>query len=161
MQISEDFVIRFSDKANPNALIEKWPNYSDYAKEIAKYHYKSGPLHTGWPEDIESFLVFLKLLPAKSGKKTNSGTILPFSQATDKFIMHSNVSFKFVVFFIFQISFANFVLNEFVSMDLDTITMCFDDVNETLIPIGPSLGWPDALASNEFLMAFVTNFTLG
>lgn len=36
-----------------------------------------------------------------------------------------------------------FVLNDaFVIIDLDTVTVCVDDVNATLIPIGPSLGWP-------------------
>lgn len=95
-----------------------------------------------------------------------------------------------------------FVLNDaFVIIDLDTVTVCVDGVSATLIPMGPSLGWPktqniyiymenqwragefflekcqkcfsmkdmdyniqyipDAFASNEFLMAFVTNITSG
>lgn len=36
-----------------------------------------------------------------------------------------------------------FVLNDaFVIIDLDTVTVCVDGVSATLIPIGPSLGWP-------------------
>lgn len=74
-----------------------------------------------------------------------------------------------------------------VIIDLDTVTVCVDGVSATLMPIGPSHGWPthkthknpiiinnpstnkrtrqpnspDGLACNEFLIAFVTNIVSG
>lgn len=108
MQVLEDFSIRYSDQANPNALIERWTHYSEYAQEVATKQFKSGPLHTGWPKDIESFLVFIKLLPAKNGKNSAPGSILPFSLAIDKFIMHSHV--RFLPLFIYAISIIRFLI---------------------------------------------------
>lgn len=89
-QILEDFYIRFRDKCDTMALINRWPSYSKYVKEIGTNHFKSG-FNTGWPDCIENFLIFLKLLPAKGGSN-KSGSILPFSLAMDKFITHFKVS---------------------------------------------------------------------
>lgn len=46
---------------------------------------------TGWPDDIEAFLMFLKLFVARKRKSIPTGSILPFSLAIEKFVNHSEV----------------------------------------------------------------------
>lgn len=51
---------------------------------------------TGWPEDIEAYLMFLKLFVARKRKSVPHGSILPFSLAMDKFVKHSEVVSAFL-----------------------------------------------------------------
>lgn len=51
---------------------------------------------TGWPDDIEAFLMFIKLFVARKRKSIPSGSILPFSSAIDKFVNHSEVRSIFI-----------------------------------------------------------------
>lgn len=58
-------------------------------KEVLKDSYMTS-VKTGWTDDIEQVLAILKVLPAKAGKHTKS--VVPFTQAIDKFIVHCEVS---------------------------------------------------------------------
>lgn len=75
-------------EVDSNALIAKWPNFGSNVKEILKEHY-STTVNTGWSENIEQMLALLKILPAKAGR--NAGPVVPFVQAIDKLIVHSEV----------------------------------------------------------------------
>lgn len=93
-QILEDFNIRFADVAKPNGLITKFPAYSEHVKAAEMQQFKSGyDGVTGWPVDIEAFLMFVKLFVARKRKSVPTESILPFSLAMDKFVQHSEVNF--------------------------------------------------------------------
>lgn len=100
-QILEDFIIRFADVAEPNGLVTNFASFGTYMKEATMNRYKSQfSGFTGWPDDIDVFLVFLKLLVARKRKSIPAGSILPFSLAIDKFVMHSEVRIT-ACFFLF------------------------------------------------------------
>lgn len=77
--------------ADSDGLTNKWPDFGSIIKSVLTESYQTN-VHTGWSDDVEQVLALLKILPAKTGRNTKS-LVVPFMQAVDKLIVHSEVKF--------------------------------------------------------------------
>lgn len=83
-----DFNTQFPN-VDPNALFDKWSNFGSQIQDILKTSYDLS-VSTDWPEEIHQVLVLIKVFPAKSGRYVKS-TVVPFTTAIDKLIVHCPV----------------------------------------------------------------------
>lgn len=101
-QILYDFTVHYPT-ADPDGLMKKWQNIGLHIKKVLSEQYKNKNVNAGWSDDIEQVLALLKALPAKAGRNTR-GQIVPFIQAVDKLIVHSEVKIILVSVWFIQIT---------------------------------------------------------
>lgn len=89
-----DFTVHFPN-ANSDGLMNNWHDFGSNMKGVLSDSYNTN-VNTGWPDDVEQILALLKILPAKAGRNTKS-LVVPFIQAIDKLIIHSEVKFTIFV----------------------------------------------------------------
>lgn len=70
-----------------DAMSKNWPEYGSRIKSVMKINYKTDVPKTGWPELVEQVLALIKIFPQKGGR----GVKVPFTQATERVIVHSEV----------------------------------------------------------------------
>lgn len=75
---------------NPNALIEAWPRVSEKLHSAMNTSYTTKTFSTPWPEEVESFLIFIRLLPFKA-KKSSTESAETFTNAIKRFIVFAKV----------------------------------------------------------------------
>lgn len=54
---------------NAMSLFEKWPSYSQQLNEILQKEHSNAKFHSVWPQEIDDFLVLLKLFPVRGSTK--------------------------------------------------------------------------------------------
>lgn len=85
-------LFEFADRLNdidPLAFINKWDEIGQGLKKLLNKQYKSSSFYAGWPDEIESVFIPLKLF-AQSKRSTNNET---FNNATRKIIIHRQVNY--------------------------------------------------------------------
>lgn len=90
MQILLDFADAFKD-VNTNILVDSWPTIRNDLKQILQQQYKSEAFHTEWPEEINDFLILLKLLPLKNVGKNVLASKDTFVNSVKKLIKFYDV----------------------------------------------------------------------
>lgn len=71
----------------------KWPLYSEKVKKMLELDKKDDNFATMWPEDVEKFLMLLKLLPAVAcGKSTLPEGLQTFNKSVEKLIVFNQVN---------------------------------------------------------------------
>lgn len=89
LQILFNFTVQYPT-ADSGGFMKKWPNTGSNIKKVLSERFKSKHANAGWPEQIEEVLALLSALPAKAGRNTK-GQVLPFIQAVNKLLVHSDV----------------------------------------------------------------------
>lgn len=75
---------------NANALIESWPQLIQNLKCVLDEYYRKQTFETDWPEDIEHFLILLRLLPFKQGGRSLASAET-FQNCVKRLLIFSNV----------------------------------------------------------------------
>lgn len=75
---------------NANALIENWPEITQNLKFVLDKYYQKQVFETDWPDDIEWFLILLRLLPFKQGCRSLASTET-FHNCVKRLLIFSNV----------------------------------------------------------------------
>lgn len=91
-----DFSQHFSD-VDSHAFLDTWSEFAEKLKKVHQQSYKSD-IDTEWSDDIENFLILLKLLPLSSGRKGQLATRLSFQNAIRKLIVFSKVKNYILVY---------------------------------------------------------------
>lgn len=87
MQITLDFELDYPE-IDSNALISKWPLYSQKLRLLCDREKKKYWVSSIWSPDVEDFLRLLKVFPSK-----NKGCDKLFQDAAEKFISFCVVCF--------------------------------------------------------------------
>lgn len=85
---------------NANALIDIWPQITAQLKYVLGKYYQKQEFETDWPEDIERFLILLRLLPFKQGCRSLASTET-FQNCVKRLLIFSNVLLLFLLSCVF------------------------------------------------------------
>lgn len=87
-KIRLEYSERYRNEAgsNENGLSDKWSIYSTKLKDYYSEKVKERHYITRWPDDIEDFLLLLKLLPSKQAGRNIAATVENFNKASEMFI---------------------------------------------------------------------------
>lgn len=88
IQVLLDFAQHFSD-IDSNAFLDTWSAFGEKLKEVHQQSYNSN-IDTEWSDDVENFLILLKLLPKSPGRK-GLATRVSFQNTIRKLIVFSKV----------------------------------------------------------------------
>lgn len=75
-------------------MLQKWSSYSLKLKQYYSEKVKGRHYNTRWSEDVEDFLLLLKLLPSKQAGKSAAATVANFNKASEMFITFELVSIE-------------------------------------------------------------------
>lgn len=85
---------------NVNALIEIWPEMSQSLVEVLDKFYPKLAFEKEWPEDINRFLILLRLLPFKQGARSIASAET-FKNSVKRLVVFSNVLVFLLILFVF------------------------------------------------------------
>lgn len=90
-QILKEFELAY-ENINSSAFINEWPELSKNLHKILTVNLKQKRFSTDWSDDIESFLVLLKLFPSQQVGRHVIASDTTFKQSIGKFIKYDSVN---------------------------------------------------------------------
>lgn len=83
---------------NSDALFEAWPEMSANLTKAMSTKYQAKQFKTMWPQEIEQFLIFIRLLPFKPTGQSKEKAEL-FANAIKRLIVFAKVLVDFIKIF--------------------------------------------------------------
>lgn len=93
-----EYVERFGHLKAERGLLSNWYKYSSVLEELIKTQFESQAFYSNWPEDVENFMVLLKLFPASRVGKKKLAQRETFHNASEKLIIFRKVNFATHIF---------------------------------------------------------------
>lgn len=90
-QILVDFTLRFG--LQPNVFFYSWESCKKNVKTALQMHENTDDFETGFSEEIDNFLMLLKLLPERQKGRKTTRMRLNFNKMIDRLVAFSKVHF--------------------------------------------------------------------
>lgn len=95
LQILFDFELRCRN-VDTEAFVKIWPEFSTKWKNILRQNKQADQYATMWSDDIDQFLIMMRLLPPGARGRNQVAQRQNFHSAIDKMIVFNKVSVLFI-----------------------------------------------------------------